>query len=419
MDREIKKSFISKHKKIAYLILAAVSISGAWIILKPTQGASFAVAADSLVISRVQTDTFEDFVPIRGLVTPLSTLYLDAVEGGRVEKIHAEDGALVTPGQILVELSNSALQFDAISREAEVAEQLNNFAALELELERNRLDHKQRLVDIQYEITRLKHEMERIGPLYKKGVVAKSAYIENKDEYEYYVKLRELTVDSQKADERLSKAQMVVLVGSIDSLKSNLEFAKSNLDSLNIRAPTKGKLTAFDAEVGQSLKRGERLGQIDDPDNYKVTAQIDEFYLNRVGIDQTASVEVAGEVYDLRVSKLYPQVTEGQFKADLVFQGLQPADIRRGQTLQMKLTLGDPVRTLTIPNGPYYQDTGGNWVFVITEDRSRAVRRQVRLGRRNTDSVEIEEGLVEDERVITSPYSTFKDLTSFNLKPSG
>ena len=419
MDREIKRPFFSRYKNILYLFLAAVSVSGTWIFLKPVQDASYSMAADKLVISSVVTSTFEDFVPIRGLVTPLSTLYLDAVEGGRVEKVHVEDGALVTPGQLIVELSNTALQLDAISREAEVAQQHNNFATLELQLERNRLDHSRRLVELQYQVTRLKHEMDRIEPLYKKGVASKSDYIKNKDEYEYYTQLYQLRIDTQKSDERLRKAQMAVLEGSIGRLKSNLKFAQSNLDNLNIRAPTKGKLTAFDAEIGQSLKQGQRLGQIDDPDNYKITAQIDEFYLNRVDIGQTATAEVAGETYNIRLSKLYPQVTQGQFKADLVFQDRQPPGIRRGQTLQLKLTLGDPVQTLVIPNGPYYQDTGGNWVFVVTQGNSRAVRRQVKLGRRNTDSVEIEEGLIEGEQVITSPYSSFRDLASFNLKPSG
>jgi HlyD family secretion protein len=318
-----------------------------------------------------------------------------------------EDGAQVNAGDLIVELSNTQLQLDVIAREAEITEQLNNLRNTELSLERNRLDHKRNLVDINYHIIRLDHEIGRLKPLVKNNLVDDSSVERLQDEYNWYIAKREITLESQSTDERLQKIQMEQLRIAGGQLEKNLGVARRNMDALNVRAPVTGKLTAFDLEVGQALSRGMNIGQIDDPESFKLTANIDEYYLARVDLEQTAALTTGDRDYTLSVRKIYP---------DLVFIGDEPGSIRRGQTLQINLQLGSPSESLLIPNGAFYQDTGGNWVFVVTVDGTRAVKRNVRMGRRNLKFIEVLDGLEPGEQVITSPYTNYLDMDRLELQ---
>ncbi len=379
-------------------------------VLGTADGRRLRVTEDRITVSTVRTGQFEDFIPVRGRVVPLRTIYLDAIEGGRVEQVLVEDGALVSAGQPLVVLSNTALQLDVIAREAQVAEQLNNIRTLELQLEQNRIGHKRELVEADYQITRLTDQAERRRALVKRAAVSKEEVSAIENELTYWQRRRAVTREAQATDEKLQRAQVEQLRTAGDRLRSNLEVARKNLDSLNVRAPVAGKLTALNAEVGQSLSRGERIGQIDHPTEYKISALVDEFYLPRIDVGQTATLNVSDRDYALTLEKIYPQVNNGEFEIDLIIQGRQPDGMRRGQTLQMRLTLGDPTETMLLPNGAFYQDTGGSWVFVVLNDESAAVRRTVRLGRRNAQFIEVLEGLDDGEKVITSPYTSYLDM---------
>ncbi len=290
---------------------------------------------------------------------------------------------------------------------------------LELQLERNRLDHKRNMVEIDYQIVRLARDLERLTELHARGDVSEAELDRISDEHDYYVKRRAVTVESMESDLRLQGAQKRMLEESVSMLRKNLAFARRNLETLSVRAPVSGRLTSLNAEIGQSLQPGERLGQIDDPERYKVTALVDEFYLGRVAIEQTAGLTVGRDHFPLTVSKIYPQVSNGQFEVDLVFAAEQPARVQRGQTVQMRLVLGDPAPALLIPYGAFFQDTGGSWLFVVTPDGSRAVRRNVRLGRRNARFIEVLDGLDVGERVITSPYTGFVDMDRLELEDVG
>ncbi len=415
MDRVVEKTLFEKWKKPIIYGGGAVIILILVLVFMPEGGRVLKVQNDRVVVSEVVRGEFDDYIPVRAQVAPLRTVYLDAIEGGRVEAIHIEDGASVEAGQLLVELSNTALQLDVIAREADVSEQLNNLRNTELSLEQNRLDHKRNLVEINYNITRLSRELARKKELVEKGLFPKSNYQDLQDEFDYYSSRKGVTEESQRTDERLQKIQMEQLRTSSGQLEKNLEVARKNLESLNFKAPVEGRLTAFNLEVGQSLDRGERIGQIDDPDHFKITANIDEFYLGRVDIGQTAQFSINGDTYQLRISKIYPQVTNGTFEVDLVFTEDQPAGIRRGQTVQLNLQLGDPTTSVMIPNGAFYQDTGGNWVFVVAPDGSRAIKRNVRLGRRNVKFIEVLEGLEPGEKVITSPYTNYIDMDRLEM----
>jgi len=414
MDRAIEKKLPIKNIVIAVGVVVVMSLI-AWYLVDQGSGRSLVIKNNRIVISKVTSGVFEDFIPIRGRVTPLKTVFLDMIEGGQIDQKLVEDGAMVEVGDLLVVLNNISLQLDVTRNEAIVTEQLNNMRTIELQLEQNRLQHKRNLVEIAYQIKRLNRRVGRLSDLDFAGVVIKSQLEDAIDELEYFSNRQEVTLESQATDARLQETQLKFLRVSGAHLERSLVLARKNLDALNVRAPVTGKLSGFDVEVGQSIQRGGRLGQIDDPDSFKLRASIDEFYLNRVDIGQAARFEKGGERYELTIGKIYPQVSNGQFEIDLLFNGEEPKGIRRGQTLQAKLTLGDSSKATLIPNGAFYQDTGGNWMFVVSGDGSEAVKRNVRLGRRNSRSIEVLEGLEVGEEVVTSPYSSFKEMDRLKL----
>ena len=415
MDRVVERR-IPRARLVAYGVLALVLLAFVWWVAGQLLGGrSLSVNADRVFVSPVTVGTFEDFIPLRGRLVPRSTVYLDAIEGGRVEQVLVEDGTLVQAGEPIAILSNTNLQLEVLGREAAVTEQLNNMRTIELQLEQNRLAHRRNLVEIDYQIVRLNRAIERQRELATKNLVSRSTLDELQDELEYYERKHEVTLESQATDARLQEQQLAQLREAGDQLQTSLSFARKNLEDLNVRAPVDGKLSGFNIEVGESIVRGGRLGQIDDPDGYKLNVRIDEYYLGRVDLQQIATAEHGGREYELRVAKIYPQVNNGQFEVDMVFDR-QPVGLRRGQTLQLKLRLGDNSDALLIPNGAFYQETGGNWIFVVSPDGSEAVRRTVQLGRRNTDYIEVLDGLEAGERVVTSPYTSYVDMDRLSLK---
>ena len=414
MDRRIEKK-VSKKQMVLFAASATVVLAGAWWVFDTLAGGrSLTVNAQRIAISPVTTGTYEDFIPLRGRLVPSSTVYLDAIEGGRVEQVLAEDGALVEAGDLIAVLSNTNLQLEVLGREAAVTEQLNNMRTIELQLEQNRLAHKRNLVEIDYQITRLEREITRQRELLGENLVSQSTIDNLEDELAYYRNRREVTLESQATDARMQEAQLQQLRDAGEQLQAGLGFARKNLEDLNVRAPVAGKLSGFNIEIGQSIARGGRLGQIDDPDGYKLNARIDEFYLGRVDLELPAVAEHNRRELELRVAKIYPQVKEGNFEVDMTFDE-QPEGLRRGQTLQTRLTLGDNTDATLIPNGAFYQETGGNWVFVVTPEGSEAVKRTVRLGRRNSEFIEVLDGLEPGERVITSPYTSFVGMDRLSL----
>ncbi|MEO1201421.1 MAG: HlyD family efflux transporter periplasmic adaptor subunit [Pseudomonadota bacterium] len=406
MDRKIER----RDRRPLYAVgavIAAIVIGGVyWAVSDP--GTSFTLDGQRIRTAKVERGVYEDYIPLRASVEPERTVFLDAIEGGRVEAILVEEGAFVEEGQPLVELSNTTLQLDVIAREAEVSEQLNNLRNTQLAIEQNRLSLKSDLIEVDYQIARLSRLVNRYIELEGNQFISKNEYEDAVDELEYWQNRREVTRESQAQDEKIRLAQIEQLETSVDQLEKNLTLARANLDNLLVRAPRAGRLTSLDAEIGESKARGERLGQIDDVDRFKAVALVNEFYLNRVRIGQRAELEMNGRRYDLEVSKLYPEVQASQFEVDLRFTDAAPDDVRRGQTLQMRLVLGDISEQATlVANGPFFNDTGGAWVFVLDPDRRVAIRRDVELGRRNPNNIEVLGGLVDGDEIIISSYSNF------------
>ena len=414
MDRRVEKK--ASYGRLAAYIAGGVAVLlfAWWFVDTILGGRSLSVNAQRITVSSVSTGTFEDFIPLRGRLVPRSTVFLDAIEGGRVEQILVEDGTMVEVGDLIAVLSNTNLQLEVLGREAAVTEQLNNMRTIELQLEQNRLSHKRNLIEIDYQITRLSREIARQRELIAKNLVSQSTVDQLQDELTYYENRREVTLESQATDTRMQEQQLLQLRDAGEQLQAGLGFARKNLEDLSVRAPVAGKLSGFNIEIGQSIARGGRLGQIDDPDGYKLNARIDEYYMGRVDLQQHATAENNGRTVDLQVSKIYPQVNEGQFEVDMMFAE-QPDGLRRGQTLQTRLTLGDNTDATLIPNGAFYQETGGNWVFVVAPGGREAIKRDVRLGRRNTSFIEVLEGLEPGEQVITSPYTSFVGMDRLSL----
>ena len=408
MDRVVHRKMIDKRILIAGAAGIALLLIVLFWLFAPRSG-SQSVSADRLAISVVEKGVFEDFLPLRARVTPLNTVYLDAVEGGRVEQLAVEDGANVTKGQLLAVLSNADLQLSTLARQTEVEQQLNNMRSQELALQQNRSTNLRDLNQAETDLAKAQRQYDLQKPLAERGFVSKKQFNDTSDDLTYQRKRLAILKRSIAQDEALQANQLAQLRASASSLNSSLAIARGSLNQLNIRAPATGQLSGFTIQLGQSLQQGERLGQIDSAGGNKLVADVDEFYLGRVQRGQAATVDAEGRTYRMRVAKVLPQVRNGQFQVELVFDGAEPQSIQRGQTLQIKLTLGDSSRAVLIPNGAFFNDTGGQWIFVVDRGGNSATRRQIQIGRKNADFIEVLGGLKPGEKVITSSYSGLVD----------
>lgn len=415
MDKVVERRGIPNKIK-AGIAAGALAIAGIGFYAYAPSSNSQTVAADRVTVSTVQRGTFDDFLPLRARVTPLLTIYLDSVEGGRVEEKLVEDGATVQKGQLLAVLSNPELQLSVLARQTDVSRELNSMRSQELALAQTRMADERNLLEAKLGFEKAQRQYKREAPLAARGFIPSKQFADTKDDLDYQRQRYDVLRRTQATDEKLQSSQLAQLRQSSASMSTSLDVARLNLESLKLRAPVSGQLSGFDIQVGQSMNRGERIGQIDSPGSNKLIAGVDEFYLGRVAVGQKAVIEQGGKTYPLKVTKIYPQVRNGQFEVDLQFQGPEPAGLQRGQTLQAKLTLGDPTPALLIPNGSFYNDTGGAWVFVVTDDGKEAVKRNVRLGRRNADFIEVLDGLQPGEKVLTSPYTGFADKDRLDLQ---
>jgi len=414
MDREVASRKLGPKARLGLAAGGLVLLAALFWYFMPA-GNSQTVDAARLTISKVTQGRFDDFLPLRAQVQPSQTVFLDAVEGGRVERVLVEDGAMVTQGQMLAELSNSDLQLNVLARQTEVIQQINSMRSQELALNQTRLANERARIeaDLATQTARRQYEIQR--PLAERGFVSGRAFADSRDTYEANRRRSDVLRRQQSEDERLQSGQLAQLRASSAALNQSLDIARRSLDSMNLRAPVSGQLTSFEIQVGQSLQRGVRLGQIDSAGRNKLRAQVDEYYLSRVSEGLTANAEVNGRTYRMRVSKIYPQVRNGSFEIDLQFVGEEPRDLQRGQTVQLRMTLGASSQARLIPAGAFYNDTGGNWIFVVSADGRSAERRQVRLGRRNAEYIEVLGGLAPGERVITSPYTGFLERDRLSL----
>jgi HlyD family secretion protein len=408
MDRVVERKKIDKKILIAGAGAAGLLLVLLFWLFAPRAG-SMTVERQRLSISTVESGTFDDFLPLRARVTPLVTVYLDAVEGGRVDQKLVEDGAQVVEGQLLGVLSNANLQLSTLARQTEVEQQLNNMRSQELALSQTRNSNMRDLNQAETDLAKARRLYELQKPLSERGFVSAKQFNDTRDDMNYQMKRLQILKRSIAQDEALQSSQLRQLRAAATSMNSSLDIARGSLSQLQIRAPVTGQLSGFDIQLGQSLQQGERIGQIDSSGANKLQADVDEYYLGRVAVGQGATADVNGKTYRMKVAKVYPQVRNGQFQIDLVFDGPAPTSVQRGQTLQTKLTVGDSSKAVLIPNGAFFNDTGGNWIFVVDKRGKSATRRAVQLGRKNADFIEVLGGLKPGEQVITSSYSGLLD----------
>lgn len=374
------------------------------------------VELPKITVSTVVNDDFQEFIPITGNVLPIKTVFLDAIEGGAVERRFVEEGAFVSTGDTILQLANTNLLLDIMNREAQLFEQINNLRNTRLAMEENRLTLEGQLLEIDYLIKQKQQKLNRTSTLVKQEMVSQEEFEDIRDEARYLENKKKLTVQSHRQDSLFRAVQVEQLEASVHRMNANLSVVKRKIENLFVRAPIKGQLTSLNAEIGELKSAGENLGQIDVLDAYKVRCAIDEHYITRVFIGQRGEFTLAGSQYDLIVKKVYPEVENGSFEVDMQFDGATPADIRRGQTLHIRLELSSLTQALLLARGSFYQKTGGNWVFVVDPSGDYAVRRNVRLGRQNPDFYEVLEGLSQGEVVITSSYDTYENIEKLILQ---
>ena len=416
MDRRIRRPWLTVERVFAATVLMILLSAAAYGYVRYGVNRTLTVNSQRLTVSPVRYTTFHEYIPVTGHVVPQTTVYLDAVEGGQVTDVFVEEGAVVQAGQPLVRMKNSALQLQVIASEAQLTEQLNYLATTGLTFEQNRLHRQRELLDIEHQLDVIARHLRQRRPLIASGGVTQMEIEDLEAQQRYYQGLKQAIQEAQSVDAKFQATQMTRMQEALEAMNANLDIARGNLNDLTVIAPISGQLTLLEAEVGESKARGVRIGQIDQVNAFKVTALIDEFYLSRIVNGQQAGVDIAGREYRLEVAKIYPGVRNRQFEVDLRFLDRPPAGIRRGQTVRMRLEIGEPAASLVVANGPFYDDTGGLWVFVVDRDGARAQRRSVRFGRRNPEGIEVLQGLREGDEIVTSSYEFLMDFDELQLQ---
>ncbi|NGP77694.1 HlyD family efflux transporter periplasmic adaptor subunit [Balneolaceae bacterium YR4-1] len=369
-----------------------------------------------LTVSTVQEDSFQEFIQVTGTVQPIQTIYLDAIEGGVVQEVYRESGTMVEQGDTILTLSNSALQLNVLNREAQLYDQINNVRNSRLNLEQNTLQLQEQLANAKSQRDILESQFQRQKQLVEKNLISQQEFEETKENFEYQTRRYELTYESYKKDSVQTITQLQQLNDSEDRMYRSLSAVQGILDNLVVTAPTSGQLSTIELNQGQSISQGERIGQVDILDSYKIRVGIDEYHLSRISTGLSGSFDFNGAEHDLVITKIYPVVNNGQFEVDMEFVNEPPTGLTRGQTTRIRLELGESSNAILLARGGFYQTTGGNWVFKVTENGDRAVKQSIRLGRQNPEYFEVLSGLEPGDRVITSSYDTFGDNEVLNLE---
>lgn len=416
MDRKIEKKKWTP-KKIALIAVAGLFIFFTlYSFILSERESRLNVDRERITISTVQQGEFLEFIPVSGTVIPLRTIYLDAIEGGRVAKIHIEDGSFIEEGDTILTLTNNMLQLDVFNREAQILEQINNLQNTRLNLQQERLRVRDQVLNYEYQMMNRKRLYEKDKELWSKNLISKYEYLDSKEAYEQTVRQLDLVSETLRLDSLATENQLRHIESSLERMMTNLELVRRSLDNLVLTAPVTGQLTSLNAEIGESKNRGERLGQIDILEGFRVRASIDEHYIARINIGQRGEFDFAGQTYTLEITRVYPQVREGRFEVDMEFTDREPDNIRRGQTLRIRLALGALEEAMLLARGGFFQRTGGQWVYVLSASGDQAIKRNIRLGRQNPQYFEVIEGLEPGERVITSSYDGFGDIDRLVLR---
>ncbi len=416
MDKKIEKKRFTLKNIAKVVIPSAFFLLILYMIIFGDKSSKYNINTERITISTVYKGEFQEYIPTQGTVVPIKRYTLSATEGGVVEERIIEAGTSVKKGDPIVRMSNTNLLLTILNNQAQVNRAANDLRSTRLYMEQNKLLLKRQLIEIKFNLLKQEREYKRAQKLYEQNLISKEEYELIKDEYEYSLKSKELTLESMQQDSLFRENQIKQLELSVAQMEKNLTIVQKREEALTIRTPIDGMLTSLDAEIGSTKSRGESLGRIDVLDSLKVRCEIDEHYIARVEEGKYGSFSFAGNTYKLKVNKVFPEVSEGRFDVDLVFLNELAEGIRRGQTLHIRLELGNLEEAILLPQGGFYQTTGGQWVYILDESESFAVKHPLRLGRKNPEVFTVLEGLKPGDKVITSSYDTFGDVDKLILK---
>ena len=408
------RKYLTK-KYLPWWIGAAIVLLIIWLIAKPNHK-TLRINGDTITINAVRQGEFNDYIRLCGTVQPLVTIQISPIEGGIVEEIMIEEGSQVKKGDEILRLSNDGLDLQILNSEAELAEKENILRNTQIQMEQDRLNVKQQKAEYQLNVKRLRRTYEQQQSLYNDRLIAREEYLKAKEDYELALEKLQLISEKEIQDSLFRFTQVERMRESLENMQLNMQMIRKRKDNLTIKAPIDGQLGILDAVLGESIGAGTKIGQISDMSSYKIEAQIDEHYIDRVVPGLGATFERQETLFNAALRKVYPEVRDGKFKADFKFEGDVPDNIRSGQTYYLNLQLGSPEAALLIPRGSFFQKTGGKWIYVVTPDGSRATKREIRIGRQNPQYYEVLEGLSAGEQVITSGYDNYGDNDVLILK---
>lgn len=409
MDIKLEKKKGIQKKHIPYIIGGAALVVILGSIIFGNHASTLKVDARGLNIGEVKEEQFNDFVRVDGQVQPITVVQLSPEEGGIVREKVVEEGAQVKKGDVIIRLSNSNLDLQILNAEAELAEKQNFLRNTQVTMEQDKLANETERAQYTMEVRRAQRAFNQQEQLYKEDLIAKEDYLKAKEDYELAAKKYELVVKKLSQDSISRRIQMEELEMSLSNMRRNIQLIHERKENLNVRSQINGELGLLDVVLGQNISPGQKVGQVNDLSDYKIEAMIDEHYIDRVKQGLSATFDRQSSKFDLSVRKVFPEVRDGKFRTEFIFTGERPKNIRTGQTYYINLELGQPTESLIIPKGTFFQNTGGNWIFVLDQDGKKAYRRQIKIGRQNPQYYEVLEGLEPGEKVIVSSYEAYKN----------
>lgn len=410
MDIRIEKKkglrALFTKRGIPYLAGALFLLFVVWLLVRDNSS-TLRVDARTISVGTVARGEFNDYIRVTGQVQPITTVQLSPLEAGIVERLVVEEGASVRKGDVLVELSNTSLTLEILNSEAELAEKQNILRNTLISMEQQKLDLRLDKVQLDLDVERKRRTWQQNEELYRSNLIAREDWLQSKEDYELAAKKRELNIERQIQDSLYRTVQIEQMEDNLANMKRNMELIRQRIGNLQVKSPIDGEVGLLDVVLGQSVSSGQKIGQVNDLSDYKVEAEIDESYIDRVRAGLDATFERQDTAFTMRLRKVYPEVRNGQFRADFTFVGAHPRNIRSGQTYYLHLELGQPTDAVIIPRGSFYQSTGGAWIYVMAPEGDRAYKRQIRIGRQNPQYYEVLEGLEPGERVIVSGYENY------------
>jgi HlyD family secretion protein len=416
MDRIIEKKRWTKKKIITFAAAALGLLLIIWIVAGISGKSRLNVDHERMTIAEVNKDKFREFIPVTGIIQPITTIYLDLQEGGQVEEVLVEDGAFMKTGQPILKLNNTNLELNLIAQETSVYNLLTQMQISQNNARQNTISKLNQSVDVDNQLREAKRIYDMNKKLFESHVIGEQEFRESENQYNYMVEKQKLVKEILLQDSISSAQQMEQAEQSYKGARYGLELMQRKVAGLTVRAPVDGQLTSLDAEIGQSKNGGERIGQIDVMSGFKVRVDVDEHYISRIYTGLEGQYKQGDTTYSLEIKKVYTQVTGGRFAVDMLFKGIPPVNIRRGQSLQIRIALGDETEAILIPRGGFYQKTGGNWIFKLTGDEKTAYRNTIRIGRQNPDYYEILEGLEPGDKVVVNSYDNYGDVQELVIK---